>query len=354
MSKDIYLTDFESEKVRRLYGFYRAKVVDNKDPNKYGRVKVWIPSLFIDIPTNEGVWARPANNSVGGRNTEMGNEGDKYWGSLNIPIVGSWVWIFFEGGNINNPYYFASLDIENTKVPPENQQGNEYQSKWTILRTPKGRVIILSDDPDDERVEITGKKKTISDVYTIDGNQKTILIDERSGKEKILIKDEKGNYINIDTKDQDIHIYNQHDYNQKVDNDYSLTVGKDVKIKINGDFYLDISGDMNVKVGGNIKVESGSNTNIKSGSAINLQSGSDSNIKAGGSFNAQAGGNANIKSGSGAFLNGNSVDILGSGPVKIHGAGTSIQRGASPAGSAGSSDSPTVVQPNDPEGEREG
>ena len=39
----------------RLYGNYRAEVIDNKDTDKFGRVKVWIPDLMPDISKQKGV-----------------------------------------------------------------------------------------------------------------------------------------------------------------------------------------------------------------------------------------------------------------------------------------------------------
>ena len=53
-------------------------------------------------------------------------------------------------------------DIENTPVLPENQQGENYEHKWTTIKTHRGRTIVSSDDPNDERVEITGKKREMN------------------------------------------------------------------------------------------------------------------------------------------------------------------------------------------------
>ena len=49
-------------------GMYRAKVIDSKDPLKQGRCKVWIPSLMPEVSDDIGLWARSANNPIGGRN----------------------------------------------------------------------------------------------------------------------------------------------------------------------------------------------------------------------------------------------------------------------------------------------
>ena len=63
------------------------------------------------------------------------DEDNHFMGSSYIPHKGSWVFVFFEGGNINLPYYFGALDLENTTVLPENQVGSNYENKWTLLKT---------------------------------------------------------------------------------------------------------------------------------------------------------------------------------------------------------------------------
>ena len=258
-------------------GFYRAIVVDNKDPDMYGKVKVFIPDFMYDgsdstierdsfDPEKDGIWALPANNPVGGRN----EKNNQHYGSCYIPQVGSMVWIFFENGRIDRPFYLSSLDIQIKKVPPENQLGDEYWNKWTVLRSPKGRVIVISDDPSDERVEITGKKRlynskdenATSSVYTIDNNQTTILIDERNGKEKILIKDYKGNFICIEQQDDSFNLFMNGDMKVQIkgkthltfEDDVNIYCKKDVKIKIDGKLIKEtgevsnnINGDINIK-----------------------------------------------------------------------------------------------------------
>jgi hypothetical protein len=103
----------------------------------------------------------------------------------------------------------------NTVLAPEFQTGKNPNLK-SGFRFKNGQVIIISDDDEkevndnnkdeesymleeDKRVEITGIKRIIDEVYQILGNQKTILIDERKNREKILIEDQKGNSIMIST-----------------------------------------------------------------------------------------------------------------------------------------------------------
>ena len=253
-----------------LYGNYRAKVINNRDKEKLGRVMVWIPDLMPNISPITGLWARPANNPIGGRNTEEGS-GNNYMGSSFIPAVGSWTWIFFEAGNINRPYYFGALDLENAKVLPENQLGTSYEAKWTLFKSHAGRAIVVSDDPDDERVEITGKKRLLEDppsgdtfsVYRIDQNQNTILLDEREDTEKLLIKTHKGDFIKLSIKDRTLEI-------QVADN---------VEIKSGGHVLVTSSGDQHFLAGGNIYITAGAGIHMVAGGSINSEAGDEINSK---------------------------------------------------------------------------
>ena len=253
-----------------LYGNYRAKVLNNKDKEQFGRIMVWIPDLMPDIAPTIGLWARPANNPIGGRNTEEGGA-NNYMGSSFIPSNGSWTWVFFESGNVNRPYYFGALDLENAKVLPENQAGESYEQKWTVIKSHAGRAIVVSDDPDDERVEITGKKRLLKEppsgdifsVYRIDQNQNTILLDERDDTEKLLIKTHKGDFIKLSIKDRTLEI-------QVADN---------VEIKSGGHVLITSSGDQHFLAGGNVYITAGAGIHMVAGGSINHEAGDEFNSK---------------------------------------------------------------------------
>ncbi len=258
-----------------IYGNWRAQVIDNKDPDKYGRVLIWIPDLMPEVDKKEGIWARPANNPIGGRNMES-EEDHHFMGSSYIPKKGAWVFIFFEGGNINLPYYFGALDLENTKVLPENQLGDNYENKWTLLKTHKGRTIMISDDPDDARTEITGKKRIISkpptgdldSVYTIDENQTTILFDERKNREKILIRTYKGDFIHIDIDEQNLQTYFKNDINIECDGKLSIKAKGDIHIKTDASFYEESAINTNRIAGSSILDKAGSSHSTVAGTLI--------------------------------------------------------------------------------------
>jgi len=278
----------------QLYGNYRAKVVNNKDKENYGRVLVWIPDLMQGVDDKKGIWARPANNPVGGRNKQSGETENYYMGTSYIPRKGSWVWVFFETGNINRPYYFGALDIEGSQTLPENRLGKQYQDKWVIFKANSGRTIVVSDDPDDERVEITGKKRKLKDppagdtdsVYTIDDNQTTILLDERTGKEKLLIRTYKGDYINIDIENRKLMIDFASDIEINTKGAFSLTAQDDINIKTHtGDFYAQaVTGKMSVRSGDKMSQSAGDTLDILAQNDLKYSSGAKISGQAGGTM----------------------------------------------------------------------
>ena len=277
-----------------IYGNWRALVVDNKDKKKFGRILVWIPDLMPEVDRSEGIWARPANNPLGGRNKEADSD-HHFMGSSYIPKKGAWVFVFFEGGNINLPYYFGALDLENTPVLPENQVGSNYEHKWTILKSHEGRAVVISDDPDDARTEITGKKRQMSSpptgdtgsVYTIDGNQTTILFDEREGKEKVLIRTHKGDFLHIDIDERKLQAEFDSDIIIKTNGKFQLTATDNIEVlSTGGDILVTASsGSIEHKAGSEINDESGGDTNIKSGGTMNYEALNVINGKAGGDIN---------------------------------------------------------------------
>jgi hypothetical protein len=289
-----------------LYGMFRARVVSNKDLEQFGRVLVWIPDFMPEVDPDEGIWARPANNPIGGRNME--SETDNYYaGSSYIPKIGSWVFVFFEGGNINRPYYFGALDLQNTKVLPENQVGTNYENKWTILKSHEGRAIVVSDDPDDERVEITGKKREMTNpptgdtesVYKIDDNMTTILLDERDEQQKILIRTYEGDFIHIDIEDRQLQIYFDGDFEIKSGGTVYFTSTDDIHLKSEvGDIHLQAdSGKVHIKSGQDMNLSSGGNMNEKAQKDHLIDATDNLHRKAGSTINHDAGGTKYEQSG---------------------------------------------------------
>ena len=271
-----------------LSGMFRAVVIDNEDTTLNGQVQVWIPDLMPEVSQDKGIWARPANNPVGGRNDEY-DESHVFMGTSYIPQKGSFVFVFFENNDPKRPWYFGGCNLDNAGVLPENQVGNEKQNKWVIFKSPKGRTVVISDDPDDRRVEITGKKQNISEppsgdtssVYEIDGNQSTILFDERDGKEKILVRTHKGDFLHIDVDEQKLQTYFKSDILLQTDGNLHVSVG--------GDTFFESKGEVNIKSGSAQKYESGAGLSTKASGAQNHEAATSYNIRAGSNINNVAG-----------------------------------------------------------------
>lgn len=223
--RDIYSKDSDPASVTGSvnalwHGMYRAKVVEvDIEENDYGAVRVFIPDLFVDEfmekddfdENQNGLVAYPANNPMGGYNTEDSDSASHYQASIAVPRKNSWVWVFFEGGDPSKPFYFAAFMYKNSKLPPENRGVSEPHKVITVCKTGSGRAIVICDSDDQQRVEITGKKRSMSggpagegSVYDIDGNMTSILLDERDGGEKLLIKSHQGDYIKFDVTNREL------------------------------------------------------------------------------------------------------------------------------------------------------
>lgn len=278
-----------------LNGFYRAKVVKNKDDKFYGRIEVWVPDIMPEVPEDQGIQALPANNPISGLNDE-GDDEHYYSGSSYVPPKGSWIWVFFENGNPSKPFYFAGMNLENTKILPECQIGGNPQKKWVLYKSRMGRCIVISDDTDDERVEITGKKREISDdpsgdkdsVTKIDGNMTTILVDEREGKEKVLIRTVKGDFIHIDIDEQQLQIKFEKDLQILTNKNCYFTAKEDIHILSEKNIKLEAKEGLDIKIGKGAKFSSGEDMQLKTDANFKLSASGTLDHKAGGEMNLYA------------------------------------------------------------------
>lgn len=120
-------------------GIYRAQVLDNTDPLKRGRVRARVFGVFTsEIPTEMLPWAAPAQSIFSGSGTGYGH--------LSVPEVNSFIFVFFESGDVYQPVYFAEAVDGVHGVPSESS--TNYPSRKT-LKTKNG-VVIYVDDADKE------------------------------------------------------------------------------------------------------------------------------------------------------------------------------------------------------------
>jgi len=121
----------------REEGTFVGKVLDNNDPEKLGRCKILVYSVFNESANaSELPWAIPEFGFIGSLK-----------GSFIVPQVGAFVRVTFENDEINLPKY-------STKVLNRNQLPTNKDVDY-----PDNMIFFETDDGD--RFEINRKKKTV-------------------------------------------------------------------------------------------------------------------------------------------------------------------------------------------------
>lgn len=105
--------------MEKLEGEYRGLVMDNQDPEKDGRCRVFVEPLHRGVRTEDLPWAIP-HPSVG----MGGYESDVDAGRSDfIPDENTWVVIDFENGRPEQPRF--KFEAQNKDFLPQRAQGNE-------------------------------------------------------------------------------------------------------------------------------------------------------------------------------------------------------------------------------------
>jgi uncharacterized protein involved in type VI secretion and phage assembly len=157
---------------QRYYGVVPAVVVDDRDPDKLGRVRVEFPWFDPDTTCD---WARVA--------TPYG--GDDF-GAVLTPETGSEVLVGFEFGDMHYPYILGCL-YGATDKPPTSRTSSDDRK---LLRTKHGHELVLDDSGSNLRIEIRTK----------DGH--SVLLDDSNTK--ISITHSQGPSISISASEIEI------------------------------------------------------------------------------------------------------------------------------------------------------
>lgn len=163
----------------RLWGKYRAEVLDIDDPDKRGRIKVKCESLMPDKP--ELGWAESCFMP----------------GEFNLPRKGDFVWLEFEQGDISLPVWVGIMPTRKyvkEYLFKEYGDRTNYDPKIHIFRTPSHKGIHFLDGAKNGEIQITFTEST---GHVIDMN----------GKDKYMdVKDQAGSKINYASSVGDINI----------------------------------------------------------------------------------------------------------------------------------------------------
>jgi len=116
----------------KYYGKYRGLVLNNIDPLQKGRLLVQAPDV-LGLTTSS--WAMPCVPLAGPQ-----------MGTYVVPIIGSGVWVEFEGGNPDYPIWTGGFWGSAAEVPALALAGNP-TSPNIVLQTTLQNTLVVSDLP---------------------------------------------------------------------------------------------------------------------------------------------------------------------------------------------------------------
>ena len=131
------------------FGMYRGKVLDITDILEQGRIKVEVYPMFAGIEAVYIPWAVPAMPLFDGAGKTA--DGDSF-GSFSIPRVGTFVFVFFEAGDVQQPVYFAEAQTATYGIPASAT--TNYPDR-KVKRTVNGVELIIDDTEDAEEISAT-------------------------------------------------------------------------------------------------------------------------------------------------------------------------------------------------------
>lgn len=155
----------------RWYGVFPAQVIDIKDPDNQGRVKITLPWSPDAQGARYEAWARLATLFAGN---------DR--GSWFIPDVEDEVLVAFESGNPSRPFVLGGLWNGRDGAPESmDGAGNNYKK---VLRSRNGVKVTLDDQDGQEKLVLEtpgGQKVTMQDgpgsIEVIDSNGNSIKLE---------------------------------------------------------------------------------------------------------------------------------------------------------------------------------
>lgn len=150
----------------RYYSSYRGWVVDNVDPEGYGRVKVKVPQVYGTQTMNYWAWPKGVFS------------GPDY-GVQCTPPKGSMVYVEFEMGDAKKPIWSHGHFAKSAGVKEKPEDLSDIQKYW--FKTPGGLLVLL----DDASMSISLK--------SAGGNE----VEMNDNAKYIRVKTNKGFYIEI-------------------------------------------------------------------------------------------------------------------------------------------------------------
>lgn len=132
------------------YGYYPAQVSNTEDPEQRGRIKVIVPSILGDKELAQ--WISAADYRMAGKKS----------GEFMPPYKGDWITVIFEHGHLSSPKYIAGGFYAKDELLSDFKDGYE-KSKGPQVRGwifQNGTKILIDETSGKEKVLIQNKDKT--------------------------------------------------------------------------------------------------------------------------------------------------------------------------------------------------
>ena len=242
-------TEYEQRYANRIYGKRRGRVIDNKDPERLGRVKVENIELF---GANQSTWALPSFPFYGGRDS----------GFFAVPPIGTLVWLEFEEGLIDYPIYTGGFwepinDGHRSDGSPIESE-RDYQQDTSPI-PPHARGVYDGSDfaglKGATGVPETTFEGSYGDVIILQSPAGHLIeLDDTEGGKRIQIHHAKGAHIEI-LDDGSINIISGARILTRSNHREEVVLDADVK-KVGGASTHSVDGDFSKSVGGSTSFSS--------------------------------------------------------------------------------------------------
>ena len=211
----------------------RAKVVDNKDEQKLGRIRVQFPWQEIQSKEMKTPWLRIAVPYAGA------SKGHQF-----VPEIGEEVMVGFEMNNAERPYIIGSFYNGGNGKPDENWAVSKEEESTTnnikAIRTRNGHTILFNDKGDAGLLEIYDNK---NNTY----------------------------HITLSADDKKITIYSAGNVEVIADNDINVNAGSNIAVNAEGDITVNAKGDIGMNADGNIGIKSKGNISMEAKKEVSIQ-----------------------------------------------------------------------------------